>query len=66
MSQCNSEGVAEFTRLVSELEDFIDGMSSYEKQFMWDNVDRIEKYGDRLIVSEEQLEFIRRVYKRIL
>lgn len=66
MSQCNSEGVAEFMRLVSELEDFVGDMSDYEKKFMYDNIDRIEKYGDKVIVSETQLEFVRKLYRRIL
>lgn len=66
MTSCNSEGIAEFIRLVGELEDFVESMSDYEKKFMYDNIDRIEKYGDKVTVSEAQLEFIRRVYKRIL
>lgn len=66
MSSCNSEGVAEFTRLVGELEDFVEDMSDYEKKFMYDNIDRIETYGDRLIVTEGQLEFVRKLYRRIL
>lgn len=66
MTSCNSEGIAEFIRLVGELEDLVESMSDYEKKFMYDNIDRIEKYGDKVTVSEAQLEFIRRVYKRIL
>lgn len=66
MSQCNSEGVAEFIRLVGELSDFTEGMSDYEVRFMYDTNQRIETYGDRLFVTELQLEFIRKLYARTL
>lgn len=66
MTQLNSEGVAEFERLVEELADFVEDMSDYEKKFMYDQIERIDQYGDKLFVTETQLEFIRRLYKRIL
>ena len=66
MSQCNSEGVAEFIRLVGELEDFVDDMQPYERQFIYDNSGRIEKFGDKTIVTEIQLEFVRRLYAKTL
>lgn len=66
MSQLNPEGVAEFIRLVSELSDFTDGMSAYERQFIYDNAGKIEKYGDKTYITEVQLDFIRKLYERIL
>lgn len=66
MSQCNSEGVAEFIRLVEELSTMTEEMSSYERSFITDNFDRIGTYGDKTKVSETQLDFIRALYKRIL
>jgi hypothetical protein len=66
MSDCNSEGVAEFERLVTELADFVEDMSEYEKKFMYDQIERIDMYGDRLIVTETQLDFIRKLYNKTL
>jgi hypothetical protein len=66
VSQCNSEGVAEFVRLVTELSDITEEMTSYEKEFIEDNFDRVESYGDKTVVSESQLEFARKLYRRIL
>jgi hypothetical protein len=66
MSSLNSEGVAEFERLVTELADFVEDMSEYEKKFMYDQIERIDTYGDKLLVTETQLEFIRKLYRRIL
>lgn len=67
MSQCNSEGVAEFIRLITELIDLnLSTMSNFEQQFLVDNFDRAERYGDRCIVSEEQLDIARSIYKRYL
>jgi len=66
MSQCNSEGVAEFIRLVEELSDFVDDMSEYEQKFIYDQVDKIDKYGDKMFVTEAQLEFLRRLYAKTL
>ena len=66
MSQCNSEGIAEFIRLVGELSDFTEDMSDYEVRFMFDSNERIERYGDKVYVTETQLDFIRNLYKRIL
>ena len=66
MSQCNSEGVAEFIRLIEELRDFIDDMNGYEKTFMYDQSDRAERFGDKLRVTETQLEFARKLYAEYL
>jgi hypothetical protein len=66
MSQLNSEGVAEFIRLIGELENFVDNMSDYERKFMYDNVDRIEKYGDKIHLTEKQLDLVRKLYVRFL
>jgi hypothetical protein len=69
MSQLNSEGVAEFIRLIDELEDFTEGMSGYEKKFMYDNIDKIEKYekyGDKIFLTETQLDLVRKLYVRFL
>ena len=66
MSQLNSEGIAEFIRLIAELEDHTEDMSAYEIEFLQDNKERIEEYGDRVFVTEIQLEYLRRMYERIL
>lgn len=66
MSQCNSEGVAEFIRLVEELSDFTEGMSGYDRQFIFDSSERIEKFGDKTFVSEGQLDFVRQLYRKTL
>jgi hypothetical protein len=66
MTTCNSEGVAEFIRLVGELSDFTEDMSDYEVRFMFDSNERIERYGDKVYVTETQLDFVRNLYKRIL
>jgi hypothetical protein len=64
-TQCNSEGVAEFIRLVEELSELTEDMSSYERKFIEDNFDRAGKYGDKLLVTETQLEFVRKLYSRV-
>ena len=66
MSQLNSEGVAEFIRLIGELEDFVESMSDYEKSFMYDNIDKTEKYGDKIHLTETQLDLVRKLYVRFL
>jgi hypothetical protein len=66
LSQLNSEGVAEFIRLIGELEDFVESMSDYEKSFMYDNIDKTEKYGDKIHLTETQLDLVRKLYVRFL
>jgi hypothetical protein len=66
MSQANSEGVAEFIRLVEELSELTEDMSSYERKMIEDSFDRIGKFGDKTFVTEVQLDFVRQLYKRVL
>lgn len=66
MSQLNSEGVAEFIRLIGELEDFVENMNDYEKKFMYNNIDKIEIYGDKIYLTEKQLDLVRKLYIRFL
>jgi len=65
MPQCNSEGIAEFIRLIEDLSECIEEMSDYERRFVEDNFDRTEKYGDKTVVSETQLEFARKLYSKV-
>lgn len=64
-TQCNSEGVAEFIRLVEELSELTEDMSSYERKFINNEFERIDMYGDRLLVTETQLDFVRQLYNRV-
>jgi hypothetical protein len=66
MSQLNSEGVAEFMRIIDELEPFEGQMSEFERKFYDDNYARIETFGDKVFVSEAQLDYARRIYQRYL
>jgi hypothetical protein len=66
LSQLNSEGVAEFIRLIGELEDFVENMNDYEKKFMYNNIDKIEIYGDKIYLTEKQLDLVRKLYIRFL
>lgn len=65
-TQCNSEGVAEFIRLVEELSELTEDMSSYERKFINNEFERIDMYGDRLLVTEAQLDFVRGLYRRVM
>lgn len=66
MSQLNSEGVAEFIRLVEELSTMTEFMSGHERKFIQDNFDLIDLYGDKMKVSEGKLDYIRQLYKRVM
>lgn len=66
MSNCNSEGVAEFVRLLYEIEDFIAEMTPYEQRFIEDNRERVNNCGDRAIITETQLDFARQLYSKYL
>lgn len=65
-TQCNSEGVAEFIRLIEELSELTEDMSSYERKFIEDNFDRVGKFGDKTFVTETQLDFVRGLYRRVM
>jgi hypothetical protein len=66
MSSLNSEGIAEFIRIVEEMSELTEGMKDYDRKFIEDNLSRIEAYGDKVKVSEAQLDYARRIYQRTL
>ena len=66
MTSLNSEGVAEFIRLVEELSTMTEYMSGHERKFVQDNFNLIDLYGDKMKVSEGKLDYIRALYKRVL
>lgn len=66
MSSLNSEGIAEFIRIIEEMSELTEGMKEYDRKFIEDNFGRIEKYGDKIKVSEGQLDYARRIYQRIM
>ena len=65
MSSCNSEGVAEFIRLLNDLSECTEEMNEYDRKFVEDSFARTEESGDKTVVSESQLEWARKLYARI-
>lgn len=64
MSLSKDQDAIEFSRIIEELKDFAEEMDDYSRKFVYDNAERIEKYGDSTKVSEGQLSFARRLYEK--
>ena len=62
----NEERAAESKRLVEELADFTDEMNDWEKGFIYDLAERIDRFGEKTYVSDAQFDKLSEVYRRII
>lgn len=61
----NPERVAECQRLITELEDFQDELSDWEKTFMTDLEANISKWGEGTYITDNQYNKLTEIYQRI-
>ena len=67
MSLDKDQDRIEFERLIDELSDIAyDEMDDYETKFVEDSADRIDKFKEKLHITEGQMNFARKLYEKYL
>jgi DnaJ-class molecular chaperone len=61
----DTERAAECQHLIEEIKDFYEELNDKEKTFISDMEDRFTKYGLGTYVSDDQYEWIKRIYENV-